>query len=113
MSSTASLFASGTVTCSANLVIRLPLSLRIVVAGCNSPYFTTGYSEFNQTFFLKGKVGDGGLTALTLSSAPDSIDVVACLSPGQPTQPCNGFQIPLPILVSTKLRVSIDLSGKS
>ena len=38
--------------------------------------------------------------------------MVACLSPGQPTQPCNGFQIPLPILVSTKLKVAIDLSGK-
>jgi len=111
--STATLFASGTVTSTANMLIRLPLSMRNDDAGCNSPYFTTGYSEFNQTFFLKGKVGDGGLTALTLTSAPDTVDVIACLSPGQPTQPCNGFQIPLPILVSTKLRVSIDLSGKS
>src|SRR4051812_45311878 len=110
--STATLFASGTVTSTANVLIRLPLALRNDDAGCNSPYVSTGYSEFNQTFFLKGKVGDGGLTALTLTSAPDSIDVVACLSQGQPTQPCNGFQIPLPILVSTKLRVSIDLSGK-
>ena len=25
---------------------------------------------------------------------------------------CNGFQIPLPILVSTKLKASIDLTGK-
>jgi len=110
--SVATLFASGTVTSTAYTKIRLPLDLRNDDSGCNSPYVTTGYSEFNQTFFLKGKVGDGGLTALTLTSAPDTLDVVACLSPGQPTQPCNGFQIPLPILVSTKLRVSIDLSGK-
>jgi hypothetical protein len=111
-SSVATLFASGTVTSTAYTKIHLPLALRNDDAGCGSPYINTGYSEFNQTFFLKGKVGDGGLTALTLTSAPDTLNVVACLSPGQPTQPCNGFQIPLPILVSTKLRVSIDLSGK-
>jgi hypothetical protein len=110
--SVATLFASGSVTSIAYTKIRLPLELRNEDTGCDQPYLSTGYSEFSQTFFLKGRVGDGGLTALTLSSAPDSLDVVACLSPGQPTQPCNGFQIPLPILVSTKLRVSIDLSGK-
>jgi hypothetical protein len=110
--SVATLFASGTVTSTAYTKIRLPLDLRNDDDGCNKPYITTGYSEFTQTFFLKGKVGDGGLTALTLTSAPDTLDVVACLAEGQPTQPCNGFQIPLPILVSTKLRVAIDLSGK-
>jgi hypothetical protein len=110
--SVATLFASGSVTPIAYTTIKLPLDLRNDDDGCDKPYITTGYSEFNQTFFLKGKVGDGGLTALTLTSAPDTLDVVACLSPGQPTQPCNGFQIPLPILVSTKLRVAIDLSGK-
>ncbi len=41
-----------------------------------------------------------GLTKLRLTSPPDILNVVACLSPGVPTQPCNGFQIPLPILVS-------------
>jgi hypothetical protein len=111
-SSTATLFASGTVTSIAYTKIRLPLALRNDDSGCNSPYVNTGYSEFPHTFFLKGKVGDGGLTSLTLTAAPDILDVVACLSPGQPTQPCNGFQIPLPILVSTKLKASIDLSGK-
>jgi len=110
--SVATLFASGTVTSTAYTTIHLPLDLRNDDNGCNSPYIATGYSEFNQTFFLKGKVGDGGLTALTLTSAPDVINVVACLSQGQPTQPCNGFQVPLPILVSTRLKVAIDLSGK-
>jgi hypothetical protein len=112
-SSTATLFANGTVTSVAYTTIHLPLDLRNDDNGCGGPYITTGYSDFSQTFFLKGRVGDGGLTALTLTSPPDSIDVIACLAQGQPTQPCNGFQIPLPILVSTKLRVAIDLSGKS
>jgi hypothetical protein len=111
-SSVATLFASGTVTSIAYTTIHLPLALRNDDSGCNSPYVSTGYSTFNQTFFLKGKVGDGGLTSLTLTSAPDTLDVVACLSQGQPTSPCNGFQIPLPILVSTKLKAAIDLSGK-
>jgi hypothetical protein len=110
--SVATLFASGTVTSTAYTKIRLPLQLRNDDDGCDKPYIDTGYSEFNQTFFLKGKVGDGGLTSLTLTSAPDTLDVIACLAPGQPSQPCNGFQIPLPILVSTKLKVAIDLSGK-
>jgi hypothetical protein len=112
-SSVATLFASGTVTSIAYTTIHLPLSLRNDDDGCDKPYISTGYSEFTQTFFLKGKVGDGQLTSLTLTSAPDSLDVVACLAQGQPSQPCNGFQIPLPILVSTKLKVSIDLSGKA
>jgi hypothetical protein len=112
-SSVATLFASGSVTSIAYTTIHLPLALRNDDQGCNSPYINTGYAEFDQTFFLKGKVGDGGLTALTLTSAPDTLDVQACLSPGQPTQPCNGFEVPLPILVSTKLRVAIDLSGKN
>jgi hypothetical protein len=112
-SSVATLFQSGSVTSIAYTVIRLPLALRNEDTGCNSPYVQTGYSEFPQTFFLKGKVGDGGLLSLTLTSAPDTLNVVACLSQGQPTSPCNGFQIPLPILVSTKLKVAIDLSGKA
>jgi len=111
-SSVATLFASGTVTSTAYTTTHPPLDLRNDDTGCDQPYITTGYSTFNQTFFLKGKVGDGGLTSLTLTSAPDTLDVVACLSQGQPSQPCNGFEIPLPILVSTKLKVAIDLSGK-
>jgi hypothetical protein len=110
--SVATLFASGTVTSIAYTLIHLPLALRNDDTGCNSPYVNTGYSEFAQTFFLKGKVGDGGLTSLTLTSAPDTLNVIACLSQGQPTSPCNGFQIPLPILVNTKLKAAIDLSGK-
>jgi hypothetical protein len=65
--SVATLFASGTVTSIAYTTIRLPLNLRNDDTGCNSPYITTGYSEFSHTFFLKGKVGDGGLTSLTLA----------------------------------------------
>ena len=110
--STTTLFANGTVTAIAYTLIRLPLELRNGDFGCTSPYITTGYREFSETFFLRGKVGVGGLTKLALTSAPQTLDTEACLAPGTPTQPCNGFAIPLPILVSTSLTVSVDLSGK-
>jgi hypothetical protein len=110
--STATLLTSGTATSTAYTVIRLPLELRNGDVGCNKPYLSTGYREFKQTFFLRGRLGAGGLSNLTLTSAPAPIDVEACLAPGAPTQPCNGFAIPLPIIVSTKLVVALDLSGK-
>jgi hypothetical protein len=110
--STATLLTSGTATSTAYTVIRLPLELRNGDVGCDKPYLSTGYREFKQTFFLRGRLGAGGLSNLTLTSAPAPIDVEACLAPGAPTQPCNGFAIPLPIIVSTKLVVALDLSGK-
>ena len=110
--SVATLFASGTVTSTTYTKIRLPLELRNDDTGCDKPYITTGYSEFTQTFFLKGKVGDGGLTALTITSAPDTLDVIAGWRQGSPPSPAMDSRFPCPILVSTKLRVSIDLSGK-
>lgn len=111
--SVSTLFASGTVTSIAYTTIRLPLDLRNDDDGCDKPYITTGYTNFTQTFFLKGKVAPAtGLSKLTLVSAPDTMSVLACLSPGAPTQPCNGFIIPLPILVSTHLVVQIQLGVK-
>jgi hypothetical protein len=109
--STSTLFVSGTVTSTAYTLIRLPLEFRNDDDGCNKPYITSGYTEFAKTFFLKGKLApDTGLTKLQLVSAPDPLDVEACLSPGSPTQPCSGFIIPLPIIVSTKLFARVDLS---
>jgi hypothetical protein len=91
--------------------VRVPLELRNDDAGCHIPYISTGYSEWKQTFFLKGKLDPKlALSKLKLVSAPDPIDVPVCLSPGPATSPCNGFQIPLPIMISTQLYVSIKLS---
>jgi hypothetical protein len=109
--STATLTAGGTVTSIVNTRIKLPLELRNDDDGCGKPYITTGYTLIDKTFFLKGKLGSGGLANIELKSVPDSLDVTACLAPGKPTTPCNGFAIPLPILVSTDLHVAIDLNG--
>lgn len=110
--SISTLSASGTVTATAYTKIQLPLELRNDDDGCDQPYITTGYTDFPQTFFLKGKIGKStGLAKLTLTSAPDPLDVQACLSPGSPTSPCNNSAliIPLPIIVSTNLLVSIKV----
>lgn len=110
--SISNLSAAGGVTATAYVRIRLPLDLRNGDDGCNKPYIPTGYTEFEQTFFLKGKLGNGQtLGKLTLTSPPDPLDVQACLAQGLPTSPCNNdaFVIPLPIIVSTHLVVSIQL----
>jgi hypothetical protein len=110
--SISTVLASGTVTATAYIRIQLPLELRNDDDGCDQPYITTGYTEFDQTFFLKGKIEKGtGLNKLALSSAPDPLDVQACLSPGSPTSPCNNsaLVIPLPIIVSTKLVVKVQI----
>ncbi|MDX6700843.1 MAG: hypothetical protein QOF26_1069 [Baekduia sp.] len=104
--------SSGTVTATAYTKIQLPLELRNDDDGCDQPYITTGYTEFLQTFFLKGKLQKGtGLAKLNLTSAPDPLDVQACLSQGSPTSPCNNSAliIPLPIIVSTNLLVNVQI----
>jgi hypothetical protein len=109
--SISTVFANGTVTATAYMVIHLPLELRNDDNGCDLPYITTGYSEFKQTFFLKGKLDPKlALTKLKLTSAPDLVDVPVCLSPGVSADPCNGFEIPLPVQISTQLYVAIKLS---
>jgi hypothetical protein len=109
-SSSSILTAAGGVTATVYTNIRLALDLRNDDSGCNSPYISTGYQDIPQTFFFKGKLEKGlGLTKLHLTSAPDPLDVQACLSPGSPTSPCNGFAIPLPIIVSTSLYVKISI----
>jgi hypothetical protein len=109
--SISTVFANGTVTATTYVSIHLPLELRNDDSGCDLPYITTGYSEWNQTFFLKGKLDPKlALSKLKLVSAPDLIDVPVCLSPGLPLDPCNGFEIPLPVQISTQLYVSIKLS---
>jgi hypothetical protein len=109
--STSTVLANGTVTATAYTIIHLPLELRNDDNGCDLPYITTGYTDWKQTFFLKGKLDPKlALAKLKLVSAPDLIDVPSCLSPGVTTSPCNGFAIPIPVQLSTQLYVSIKLA---
>ncbi len=109
--STSTVLANGSITATANMLVHLPLDLRNDDAGCDSPYITTGYTDFQQTFFLKGKLDPKlALSKVKLVSAPDLIDVPSCLSPGVSTSPCNGFVIPIPVQLSTELYVAIKLT---
>jgi hypothetical protein len=108
--STSTVLANGQVTASAYTVVHLPLEMRNDDQGCTSPYITTGYTDWKQTFFLKGKLDPKlALSKVKLVSAPDLIDVPSCLSPGIPTSPCSGFIIPIPVQLSTELYVSVKL----
>jgi hypothetical protein len=110
--SISTLTAAGGVTATAYTVIRLSLALRNDDDGCDRPYESTGYTEFQHTFFLKGKIGGGSsLARLHLTSAAEPLDVQACLARGASTSPCNNdiFIIPLPIIVSLDLTVKVDI----
>ncbi len=110
--STSTLLDNGVLTAVARLEIHLPLELRNNDSGCDAPYITTGYTSFTQTFLLSGRVGTGGLSNVTLSSAPEDGLTGGCLSPGISTQPCNGFQFPLSFLISAQLQVAVTLPGR-
>ena len=89
--------------------LNLPLELRNGESGCNLPYLNTGYDQVKATFFLLGKFT--GLTGIKLVSAPQLITFGACLTIGQPTNPCTGFDFPVESLVSNHLVVDIGLGS--
>ena len=110
--STTTLLGDGTVTAIANLQVHLPLELRNNDTGCDAPYITTGYTEFDMTLALSGHEGPSGLANVALTSAADQTSIGGCLSPGISTQPCNGFQFPLSFLISAQLQVAVTLPGR-
>ncbi len=110
--STSTLLADGTLTAIAHLQIDLPLELRNNDTGCDAPYITTGYTEFDTALLLSGHEGSSGLGDVALTSAAEQTTIGACLSPGISTQPCNGFEFPLSFLFSAQLQVAVTLPGR-
>jgi len=112
--STSLLTTQGVVTASTFFKVRLPLELRDGENGCDKPYISTQYSEWPLKLFLTGKLDPKtGLTKLRVRSAPIlASDLIVCLNPGLQTEPCSGFQIPLPIFISTDVYVTVDLNTK-
>ncbi len=105
--STLTLGQNGTVSALTYMVLDLPLELRNGDDGCTKPYVSTGYSTANETIRLNGSVGAQGLGVVPLKMSPAEIDLFGCLSPGATTQPCNGFEVPLPATVSMSLQVAV------
>ncbi len=98
------------IVASENLILRVPLDLRNNDTGCHDPYLTTGYAEIPFRVTLGGKLGsqNGSLVA-NLTSAEQFLDADACLSLGDPTQPCNGLAIPFPFFIATHVVGRVDL----
>lgn len=105
--STLTLGQNGTVNALTYMVLDLPLELRNGDDGCTKPYVSTGYSSVKETIRLSGSVGAQGLGVVPLKMSAAEIDLFGCLSPGSTTQPCNGFEVPLPATVSMSLQVAV------
>ena len=109
--STLTLGRNGTVSALTYMVLDLPLELRNGDDGCTKPYVTTGYSTASETVRLTGSVGTQGLAGVGMKMAPADIELFGCLAPGTTTQPCNGFEVPLPATVSMSLQVAVNAAS--
>ena len=105
--STLTLGQNGTVSALTYMVLDLPLELRNGDDGCSKPYVSTGYSTANETIRLTGVGRRAGPRAGPLKMSAVDIDLFGCLAPGSTTQPCNGFEVPLPATVSMSLQVAV------
>ena len=102
---TVNVAANSTISGLLHMRIQTALQLRNDDDGCNQPYITTGWTDFKVPLFVKGKIaaGSGGLTS-TLSTGETVLDQLsACLAPGDPTLPCDGFAIPFPAIFTSKI----------
>jgi hypothetical protein len=105
--SSTSISPSGSVQGNLNLTLHVNVELRHGDQGCNSPYLTTGYTTLPVKLRVFGKLN--GFT--TTLDTPDTIldDLGVCISVGADTQPCNGFEIPLPIGIATHVVGAVSI----
>jgi len=88
-----------------HLRIQTALEMRNDDDGCDKPYFTTGWTDFDVPLFLKGKISatKDGLTSTINTGETVLNDLAACLAPGDPTLPCNGYAIPFPAILKSTI----------
>lgn len=101
---TVNVTADSKVTGRVKMRVQVALDMRNDDNGCNAPYITTGWSDFTVTLFFKGTLGAGGGGLQTKVTIGETVlgDLSACLAPGDPNLPCDGFIIPFPgILTAT------------
>jgi hypothetical protein len=107
--STATLHASGEVTATTNVVIRLVLDER---QGCGQPPFTTGYTDNTATVPLSGHVAaPGGLSSLELDSPAYPLTLAGCTTAGSPSSPCAGTPATYNTTATVKLLVKITIGS--
>jgi hypothetical protein len=97
--------ANSTVSGLLHMRVQVSLDLRNDDAGCNDPYFTTGWTDFTVPLFVKGKLTSTreGLTTILTVGETVLDDLSACLAQGDPTLPCNGFAIPFPGILTADI----------
>jgi hypothetical protein len=107
--STATLHATGAVTASTSIVLRLVLDER---QACGQPSFTTGYTDNRVTVPLSGHVAaPGGLSNLELDSPAYPLTLTGCTSAGSPTTPCAGTPTSYSTTATVKLLVKISIGS--
>ena len=100
-----------TITAIVHLRLRVNVELRNGEDGCAADYIKTGYTEMRVQALFKGKLDTtgGNLTAILDSNQALVDDATACVSPGDPSQPCNGFVIPFPFLLTSHVVAAVAL----
>src|SRR3954451_13131699 len=102
-----------TITAIVHLKLRVSIELRNGDDGCHGDYIKTGYTEMPVQALFKGKLDTtgGNLTAVIDSNQALVDDATACVSPGEAAQPCNGFVIPFPFLLTSHVVAAVALGN--
>jgi hypothetical protein len=79
--------------------------------GCDDPYITTGWTDFSLPLFLRGTIGTGGGGLQSKITTGETVlnELSACLAPGDPALPCNGFAIPFPAIFTSKIVAQVKI----
>lgn len=103
--------ANSSVTGRIYLRIQTALQMRNDDDGCDSDYITTGWTDFSIPLFIKGTLGAGGGGLQSKLTTGETVlnDLSACLAPGKPTLPCNGFAIPFPAIFTSKIVAQVKV----
>ena len=91
--------------------VQTALDLRNDDNGCNNPYITTGWTDFQLPLFIKGKLGatKEGLTTTITTGETVLDELSACLAPGPPDLACNGFAIPFPGILTSDITTIVKV----
>jgi hypothetical protein len=104
----ATLHSNGSITSSANVIIRAVLDTRPENA-CDQALAPTGYTDSTAFVQLHGQVGQGGLTSLELTADPYPLTLNACMTPGTPSYACAGAPVTYPTTATVLLKIALAL----
>jgi hypothetical protein len=105
--------ANSSITGLLHVRVQAALDLRNDDDGCDKPYFTTGWTDFTLPLFVKGTLSANSKGIVSTLSTGETVlsDLSACLAPGDPNLPCDGFAIPFPAILTSKIVGVIKLGS--